>query len=61
MLIIEAKLKKTSDGYICEPQTLKDYQILLEQIMYLMVKTCLDLAYSVFQLAEFNSNPINKY
>lgn len=45
---MEAKLKKASDSYICEPQILKDYQTLLKGIMYLMVKIHLDLAYAIF-------------
>ncbi len=39
--IMEAKLKKASDGYICEPQTLKDYETLLGGIMHLIVKNAL--------------------
>ncbi len=59
--MMETKLKKTPDGYICEPQTLKDYQTLLGEIMHLVVKTRPDLAYSVFLLAEFSSNPTDKH
>ena len=59
--MMEAKLKRAPDGYICEPQTLKDYQTLLGGIMHLMVKTRPDLAYSVSRLAEFSSNPTDEH
>lgn len=47
MFIIEAKLKKVLNGYIYELQTLKDYQTLLEGIMYLIDKIHPNLAYIV--------------
>lgn len=50
--MMEAKLKRAPNDYICEPQTLKDYQTLLGGIMHLMVKTRPDLAYSVSRLAN---------
>ena len=59
--IIETRLKKALDGYIYEPQMLKEYQTLLGKIMHLMMKTHTDLAYSLSQLAEFSSNPIKDY
>lgn len=46
--IIETKLNKAPDGYICKLQTLKDYLIHLEEIMHLMVKICFDRTYFVF-------------
>lgn len=60
MLMIEAKLKKALNSYICEPQMLKDYQKLLGEIMHLMIKICPDLAF-FFQLAKFNTNATNKH
>ena len=59
--MMEARLKKALDGYICEPQTLKEYQTLLGEIMHLMLKICPDLAYSVSRLAKFSSNPTNNH
>lgn len=59
--ITEAQLKKTTDGYICEPLTLKDYQLLLGEIMHLMVKTRPDVAYFISQLAKLGSNLTEKY
>ena len=59
--MMEARLKKAPDGYICEPQTLKEYQTLLGGIMHLMVKTRPDLAYFVSRLVEFSSNPTDNY
>ena len=59
--MMEARLKKAPDGYICEPQTLKEYQTLLGGIMHLMVITRPDLAYSISRLAEFSSNPTDDH
>lgn len=59
--MIEARLEKAPDSYICGPQTLKGYQILLGGIMYLIVKMRPDLVYFVFQLAKFDNNPIDNH
>lgn len=60
MPMMEGKLKKASDGYICEPQTLKHYQTLLKRIIYLIVKIHPDLAYAIFRFVKFSSNPIDE-
>lgn len=53
----DLKLSKTSDERICDPKMQADYRTLLGELMYLMVQTRPDLAYSVFKLAQFMSNP----
>lgn len=58
---MEAKLKKALGNYICEPQMLKEYQILEKIIMHFIIKIQLNLAYLVFQSAEFSSNLTDKY
>ena len=53
----DLKLSKTSGEHTCDPKTQADYRKLLGELMYLMVQTRPDLAYSVSKLAQFMSNP----
>jgi hypothetical protein len=55
-LMTENKLKKTSSKYKCFENQLKQFQILLKELMHLMIQTRLDLAYSISRLAQFMSN-----
>lgn len=57
----DVKLNKPSDDFTCSQNELKQYQILLEELMHLMMQTRLDLAYSVSRLTQFMSNPINEH
>ena len=59
--MVEMKLKKISDGYIYDPQILKDYQTLLGKTMHLIFIICSYLTYFLFWLIEFNNNLIDKY
>ncbi len=47
----ETKLKKSLSEYKCSNNQLKQFQILLRELMHLMIQTRLDLAYSMFRLA----------
>ena len=51
------KVSKNSDKYVCDAKTQANYRTLLGELMYLMVQTRPDLAYSVSRLAQFMSNP----
>ncbi len=55
-LITENKLKKTFPGYKCLENQLKQFQILLSELMHLMIQTRSDLAYSLSRLTQFMSN-----
>jgi hypothetical protein len=55
-LMTENKLKKTLSEYKCFENQLKQFQILLDELMHLMIQTRFDLAYSVSRLAQFMSN-----
>ncbi len=54
--MIEIKLKKSSLGYKCSNNQLKQFQILLDELMHLMIQIRFDLAYSMSKLAQFMSN-----
>jgi hypothetical protein len=54
--MIEIKLKKSFSEYKCSKNQLKQFQILLSELMHLMIQTRLDLAYSMSKLAQFMSN-----
>ena len=56
-MLQELKLSKDSDEKVCDAKTQADYRTLLGELMYLMVQTRPDLAYSVSKLAQFMSNP----
>ncbi len=56
ILMTENKLKKTFSRYKCFENQLKQFQILLSELMHLMIQTRFDLAYSVSRLAQFMSN-----
>jgi hypothetical protein len=59
--IIEIKLKKAFLDYKCLEKQLKQLQMLLDKLMYLMIQTRLDLAYSTSRLAQFMSNSIDDH
>lgn len=48
---------KGSDENACDAKTQADYKKLLGELIYLMVQTRPDLAYSISKLAQFMSNP----
>jgi hypothetical protein len=52
----EIKLKKSLSEYKCSDKQLKQFQILLSELMHLMIQTRFDLAYSMSRLAQFMSN-----
>jgi hypothetical protein len=54
----EIRLKKPLPGYKCPENQLKQFQVLLGELMHLMVQTRPDLAYSV---SQFMSNAINDH
>jgi hypothetical protein len=56
ILMTENKLKKTFSRYKCLENQLKQFQILLSELMHLMIQIRFDLAYSVSRLAQFMSN-----
>jgi hypothetical protein len=56
ILMTENKLKKTSSKYKCLENQLKQFQILLSELMHLMMQTRFDLAYSISRLTQFMSN-----
>jgi hypothetical protein len=55
-LMTENKLKKAFSKYKCLENQLKQFQMLLDELMHLMIQTRFDLAYSVSRLAQFMSN-----
>jgi hypothetical protein len=57
----ENKLKKSSSRYKCFENQLKQFQILLSELMHLMIQTRFDLTYSVSRLAQFMSNLIDNH
>jgi hypothetical protein len=57
----EIKLKKSFSEYKCSNNQLKQFQILLRELMHLMIQIRLDLAYSMFRLAQFMSNSIDDH
>jgi hypothetical protein len=57
----EIKLKKTSSDYKCLEKQLKQFQILLDELMHLMIQTRFDLTYSISRLAQFMSNSIDDH
>ncbi len=52
----EIKLKKPLSKYKCFENHLKQFQILLEKLMHLMMQIRFDLTYSVSRFAQFMSN-----
>jgi hypothetical protein len=56
ILMTENKLRKALSGYKCLENQLKQFQILLSELMHLMIQIRLDLTYSVSRLAQFMSN-----
>ncbi len=61
ILMTEIKLKKALSGYKCPEKQLKQFQVLLDELMHLMIQTRLDLAYSMFRLTQFMSNSIDDH
>ncbi len=57
----EKRLNKAPSRYKCLENQLKQFQILLDELMHLMIQTRLDLTYSVSRLAQFMSNSINDH
>jgi hypothetical protein len=57
----ENKLKKALSKYKCFENQLKQFQILLSELMHLMMQTRFDLAYSVSRLAQLMSNSIDDH
>jgi histone deacetylase 1/2 len=57
----EIKLKKSLSGYKCPKNQLKQFQVLLSELMHLMIQTRPDLAYSVSKLAQFMSNSTDNH
>jgi hypothetical protein len=57
----EIKLKKSLSEYKCSDKQLKQFQILLSELMHLMIQIRLDLAYSMFKLVQFMSNSIDDH
>jgi hypothetical protein len=56
IFMTENKLRKASSGYKCFENQLKQFQILLSELMHLMIQIRLDLIYSISRLAQFMSN-----
>lgn len=56
-MLHELKLSKDLVEKVCDAKTQADYKKLLGELIYLMVQTLPDLAYSVSKLDEFMSNP----
>jgi hypothetical protein len=52
--MFEIKLTKTLDNH--KSSNLKDYQILLKKLMYLMIQTKSNIAYFISRLAQFMIN-----
>ncbi len=52
----ENKLKKSFSKYKCLENQLKQFQILLDELMHLMIQIRLDLTYSISRLAQFMNN-----
>jgi hypothetical protein len=52
--MFEIKLTKTLDNH--KSSNLKDYQILLEELMHLMIQTRLNITYFISRLAQFMIN-----
>jgi histone deacetylase 1/2 len=59
--ITETKLKKALSRYKCLENQLKQFQILLSELMHLMIQIRFDLTYSVSRLAQFMSNPTDDH
>jgi hypothetical protein len=57
----EKRLNKALSEYKCPENQLKQFQILLGELMHLMIQTRPDLAYSVSRLAQFMSNSTNDH
>jgi hypothetical protein len=57
----EIKLKKSLSEYKCPNNQLKQFQMLLDELMHLMIQTRFDLEYSMFKLAQFMSNSIDDH
>jgi hypothetical protein len=57
----ENKLNEAPPGYKCPENQLKQFQILLDELMHLMIQIRPDLTYSVSRLAQFMSNSINDH
>jgi hypothetical protein len=52
----EIKLKKAFSDYKCFEKQLKQFWMLLDELMHLIIQTRFDLTYSVSRLAQFMSN-----
>ncbi len=57
----ENKLKKFLSRYKCFENQLKQFQVLLSELMHLMIQIRSDLAYLVSRLAQFMSNSIEEH
>jgi hypothetical protein len=57
----EKRLNKALSRYKCFENQLKQFQILLDELMHLMIQIRSDLTYSVSRLAQFMSNSINDH
>ena len=57
----KVKLTKSSDKDVFDGKTQADYRILVGELIYLMVQTRPDFAYSVSKLAQFMSNLFEKH
>jgi hypothetical protein len=57
----ENKLKQSSSRYKCLENQLKQFQILVEELMHLMIQIRFDLTYSILRLAQFMSNSIGNH
>ncbi len=55
-LMTEKRLNKARPGYKCPENQLKQFQILLDELIHLMIQIRPDLTYSVSRLAQFMSN-----
>ena len=56
LMMNNLKLSKDSDEHICDAKMQADYKTLQRELMYLMVQTRPDFAYSISRLAQFMSN-----
>ncbi len=54
--ITEKRLNKAFSKYKCFENQLKQFQILLDELMHLMIQIRFDLTYSISRLAQFMSN-----
>jgi hypothetical protein len=59
--ITKIKLKKAFSDYKCFEKQLKQFQMLLNELMHLIIQTRLDLTHSVSRLAQFMSSSIDDH